>query len=131
MTYQDRDPRVDLRTVAKAVEVFDVDALGPPFRVWTMDLSTSGVKVVSLQQIKSPRILLQFTAPEFEGDTYVCDVIHQSIKREKLGKGLRTQYTYGLSFTARVESGRYLPVFENDREDSPESAASQTVDTQV
>ena len=99
MQYQDRHPRTDVRTIGIAVELDeDTTPVGSAFRIWLMNLSSVGARIMSLREIKSPRILTQFTLQQFDNQIRVCDLVHGGSERHKFGKAVRSFYTYGICF---------------------------------
>jgi len=94
-----REPRFPFKTVVTLVRVEQ----GSTFQMtkcWTCDLSPSGARIMSLDPIDSPRILLKFLLPKLGSKFIEAEVCSRSTEQNTdICNRATTMHLYGVQFT--------------------------------
>lgn len=94
-----REPRFPYQTVVTLVRVVGEKSLDLK-KCWTRDLSPSGARIMSLEPIESPRLLLKFLLPKLGSKFIEADVCSRSEERHSdMQNRATTMYLYGVKFT--------------------------------
>ncbi len=102
------EERIDFRTTGSIYPLGSegTDPVSAPMKIWTVDVSTTGVQVRSYSELDSncKRVLVRLIMPEMKGTLIEGTVIHAKQETATFLNGKeKDSYLYGLQFTRLVE----------------------------
>jgi hypothetical protein len=94
-----QEPRFPYQTVVTLVRVQN----GESFELrkcWTRDLSPSGARIMSLEPIEGPKVLLKFLLPKLGSKYIESEICSRSEEQQTdIRNRATTMYLYGVKFT--------------------------------
>jgi len=99
------EPRFPYQTVATLLRVSAGAGPDTMQKCWTRDLSPSGARIMSLQPIESPSILLRFLLPKLGSKLIEAIIVSRSTEEQSdMRNRTTTLYLYGVKFTKLLEN---------------------------
>lgn len=136
---QRREERVDFRTTGSIYPLGNegTDPVSAPLKIWTVNVSTTGVQVRSFSELDSncKRVLVQLLMPEMKGTLIEGTVIHAKQETATYLNGKEKEsFLYGLQFiclvdkaTVREELLSISPAFMKGEASPPETGPTSPV----